>query len=183
MTGKTRYVQCPSFILTFPTTVKLHDLTLFLFCFYSWLVIWQIGLVAGIQTCKPKIGECRSSFVSSNPNLSFIFEPNHALHKRGRHNFWDKFHNSSHSGSAVVVVVKRRLAEAGQLQQPPLTLLTDGRRAHSEASGAYTVKVFGQGANSLSPHKAAPRAFSTNIFTTPLGFSAMLTFQLDNTKR
>ena len=62
----------------------------------------------------------------------------------------DKFHNSSHSGSAVVVVVKRRLAEAGQLQQPPLTLLTDGRRAHSEPSGAHTVKVFGQGANSLS---------------------------------
>ena len=34
---------------------------------------------------------------------------------------WDKFHNASHSGSAVVVLVKRRLAEAGQLQQPPLT--------------------------------------------------------------
>ena len=63
---------------------------------------------------------------------------------------WNKFHNSRHSGSAVVVVVKRRLAEAGQLQQPPLTLLTDGRRAHSEPSGAHTVKVFGQGANSLS---------------------------------
>ena len=47
-------------------------------------------------------------------------------------------------------MVKRRLAEAGQLQQPPLTLLTDGRRAHSEPNGAHTVKVFGQGANSLS---------------------------------
>ena len=111
--------------------------------------------------------------------MSFIFEPNHALHKRSRHNFWDKFHNSSHSGSAVVVVVKRRLAEAGQLQQPPLTLLTDGRRAHSEASGAYTVKVFGQGANSLSPHEAVPRAFSPNISTTPLrqwGFRQCLPF-------
>ena len=52
-----------------------------------------------------------------------------------------------HSGSAVLVV-KRRLAEAGQLHQPPLTLLTDGRRAHSEPSGAHTVKVFGQGAKS-----------------------------------